>query len=151
MANQVEKKLSETQYQLLQKERYMLLSTVDQEMDGPIMNAISWTFASDYTRILFAVDSRSKIIDNIKAQPKVVLTLIGDDSTYSIRGDAKVASEKMEGVPLKLAMIEVNIEEVRDVMFYGAKISVEPEYEKTYDEEAAAKLDRQVMDALRNG
>jgi len=34
-------------------------------------------------------------------------------------------------------------------MFYGARIVQEPVYEKTYDEEAAAKLDRQVLNALR--
>jgi hypothetical protein len=35
------------------------------------------------------------------------------------------------------------------VMFYGSKIAVEPRYEKTYDAEAAGKLDRQVMEALK--
>jgi hypothetical protein len=45
--------------------------------------------------------------------------------------------------------MEVSIKEVRDVMFYGSKLSVEPSYEKTYDAEAAAKLDRQVMDAIK--
>jgi hypothetical protein len=39
---------------------------------------------------------------------------------------------------------------VRDVMFYGSKIVVEPQYDKTYDKNAAAKLDAQVMDAMRN-
>jgi hypothetical protein len=35
-------------------------------------------------------------------------------------------------------------------MFYGSKISVEPEYEKTYNKIAAEKLDHQVMTALKN-
>lgn len=149
MANQVETKLTENQYQILQKERYMLLSTINPDNNGPMMNAISWIYAPEESRIVFAVDNRSKIIENIQSQSNVVLTLIGDESTYSIMGTAQVATEKMDGVPLKLAMIEVSIEEVRDIMFYGAKISVEPAYEKTYDEKAAAKLDNQVMDALR--
>lgn len=34
-------------------------------------------------------------------------------------------------------------------MFYGSKISRDIEYEKTYDKEAAAKLDRQVMEAMK--
>lgn len=149
MANQVETKLSDAQFELLQKERYMLLSTVDHEFGGPMMNAISWTFAKDQSKVVFAVDNRSKIIDNIKENSKAVLTLIGNESTYSIRGDAKVTRDNLEGVPLKLACVEVTIEEVRDIMFYGSKISVEPEYAKTYDEKAAAKLDTQVMDALK--
>lgn len=149
VANQVEKTLNDEQFELLQKERYMLLSTVDQEFGGPMMNAISWIFAPEKSRVLFAVDNRSKIIDNIEKDNKVVLTLIGDESTYSIRGDAKVVTEKIEGNPLKLAGIEVKIEEVRDIMFYGAKISVEPAYEKTYDEKAATKLDEQVLEGLK--
>lgn len=149
MANQVETKLTENQYEILQKERYMLLSTMNSDTGGPMMNAISWIYAPERSRIVFAVDNRSKILENIDQQSSVVLTLIGDESTYSISGTAKVTSEKMDGVPLKLARIEVNIEEVRDIMFYGAKISTEPAYEKTYDERAAAKLDNQVMDALR--
>ena len=36
----------------------------------------------------------------------------------------------MEGIPLKLTVIEVNVQEVRDVMFYGAKLAIEPTYEK---------------------
>ena len=48
-----------------------------------------------------------------------------------------------------LALIKLNIKEVRDVMFYGSKITIQPEYDKTYDLEAASRLDRQVMDAMQ--
>ncbi len=34
-------------------------------------------------------------------------------------------------------------------MFYGSKISSEPAYEKTYDKNAADRLDRQVIEAMR--
>ncbi len=34
-------------------------------------------------------------------------------------------------------------------MFYGSKISVNPSYEKTYDPVAAAKLDKQVIEAIK--
>lgn len=55
----------------------------------------------------------------------------------------------MENVPLKLALVKINVLEVRDVMFYGSKIIVEPQYDKTYDQEAAMRLDRQVMDEMK--
>jgi hypothetical protein len=45
--------------------------------------------------------------------------------------------------------VEVDVTVVRDVMFYGAKIDQEPTYVKVYDEDAAAKLDNQVMSALK--
>jgi hypothetical protein len=34
-------------------------------------------------------------------------------------------------------------------MFYGARLSVVPDYEKTYDKRAADKLDGQVFAAMR--
>jgi hypothetical protein len=34
-------------------------------------------------------------------------------------------------------------------MFYGSKIVTEPQYDKTYDKNAAARLDTQVMEAMK--
>lgn len=149
MAETVSNSLSDEVFQLLQKERFVLLGTIDHETQAPSLSAISWVYALNSQTIRFAVDSRSRIIANIQKDSKVVLNLIGAGSTYSINGNATLAKERMEEVPLKLAMIEVAIESVRDVMFYGSRISVEPQYEKTYDKNAAAKLDEQVMSALR--
>ncbi|WP_066176351.1 pyridoxamine 5'-phosphate oxidase family protein [Bacillus marinisedimentorum] len=151
MANRVEQSLTDELIPLLQKERYVLLSTIDHQSGAPNSNAISWAFAADKDHVRFAVDNRSRIVENIRKNGSVTLTLIGNETTYAISGDASVKHEKMEDVPLKLAMLEIAVSEVRDVMFYGSKISVEPQYEKTYDEQAAAKLDRQVMEALKNG
>ncbi|ERN53091.1 pyridoxamine 5'-phosphate oxidase family protein [Alkalihalophilus marmarensis] len=149
MANQVEHELTSELLPHLQKERYVTLATVDFEKKSPNVNAISWVYAPTNKKLRFAIDNRSRIITNIKEEPGVVLTIIANGSTYSVSGKAKVKSEKMDSVPLKLSLIEVDVEEVRDVMFYGAKIVQNPEYDKTYDAEAAAKLDRQVMEALK--
>lgn len=149
MANQVESQLIQPLFDIFQSERFVTLSTVDYETDGPNVNAISWVFAPDKKRIYIAVDNRSRIVENILNNPLVVLNVIATESNYSISGKASIKAEKMEGVPLKLALIEIAINEVRDVMFYGSKISVEPQYEKTYDAKAAEKLDQQVMDAMK--
>jgi len=150
MAETVARSLNEQLLPLLQKERFVLLSTVDNETGAPNMNAISWIFAPNESSIFFAVDNRSRIVQNIKANEQVTLTLIGGGSVYAIAGNALIETENMEGVPLKLAKVVVSITEVRDVMFYGSRISVEPDYEKTYDKQAAEKLDHQVMSALKN-
>ncbi|WP_102262062.1 pyridoxamine 5'-phosphate oxidase family protein [Mesobacillus jeotgali] len=149
MANQVEPKLIKPLVDELQKERFVTLATVDHETGGPNVSAISWVLAKDEGTIYFAVDNRSRIIENIKSNDKAVINLIANESTYSISGTASVKQEKLEGVPLKLALVEINISEVRDVMFYGSKIVAEPQYDKTYDKDAAARLDKQVMDAMR--
>lgn len=149
MANQVEPKLIKPLVDELQKERFVTLATVDHETGGPNVSAISWVLAKDEGTVYFAVDNRSRIIENIKSNDKAVINLIANESTYSISGTASVNQEKLEGVPLKLALVQIKVSEVRDVMFYGSKIVAEPQYDKTYDKDAAARLDNQVMDAMR--
>jgi flavin reductase (DIM6/NTAB) family NADH-FMN oxidoreductase RutF len=149
MANQVEKMLIEPLFESLQKERFVTLATVDFETNAPNVSAISWVLAKDPSRIYFAVDNRSRIVSNIQKYNGVVINIIANESCYSISGSASLKQERLEGVPLKLALLEVHIQEVRDVMFYGSKIAAEPVYEKTYDPTAAARLDKQVMDAMK--
>jgi uncharacterized pyridoxamine 5'-phosphate oxidase family protein len=149
MANQVENKLIKPLFDELQKERFVTISTVDFETGGPSVNAISWILAKSEKVIYFAIDNRSRIIQNINQNHKVVINIIANESTYSIQGVATVKQEKLNDVPLKLALVEMMIEEVRDVMFYGSKIVSDPQYDKTYDREAAISLDKQVIEAMK--
>lgn len=149
MANQVEPSLIPALFEELQAERFVTLATVDHETQGPNVSAISWILAKDEQTLFFAVDQRSRIIKNIKNNSLVVVNLIANESTYSIGGVASVSLESLPGVPLKLTLVQLAIKEVRDVMFYGSKISTEPAYEKTYDKKAADRLDRQVIEAMK--
>ncbi|MHC0037311.1 pyridoxamine 5'-phosphate oxidase family protein [Pseudoneobacillus sp. C159] len=149
MPNQVEPKLIPALFEALQKERFVTLSTVDFESGWPNVSAISWVLAKDEETIYFAVDNRSRIIQNVTNSNKAVINIIANESTYSISGDANVKNERLSDVPLKLALVELKINEVRDVMFYGSKIIAEPAYDKTYDKDAAERLDRQVMEAMK--
>jgi uncharacterized pyridoxamine 5'-phosphate oxidase family protein len=149
MANQVEPKLIQPLFDELQKERFVTLATIDYETGGPNVSAISWVLAKDDGTIYFAVDNRSRILENISKNNQVVINLIANESTYSIQGKAHLKEERLPDVPLKLALVEVAIKEVRDVMFYGSKIVTEVQYDKTYDKKAAERLDNQVMDAMK--
>jgi hypothetical protein len=149
MANQVEPRLIKPLFDELQHERFVTLATVDHETGGPNVNAISWVLAKDEETICFAIDSRSRIIENIKRNRHAVINIIANESTYSIQGEAEVKHERMEAVPLKLALAELKIKEVRDVMFYGSKMTADPQYDKTYDKKAAERLDQQVMEAMK--
>ncbi|WP_042349073.1 pyridoxamine 5'-phosphate oxidase family protein [Bacillus massiliigorillae] len=149
MANLVENVLIQPLFDELQKQRFVTLTTIDHETGIPNVNAISWTVAKDESTIVFTVASRSKIVENIRQSKYVVITLIANESTYSISGEAVVKQEQLEGVNLKLSLIELQISEVRDVMFYGARITSEPQYEFTYDKTAADTLDIQVMEAMK--
>lgn len=149
MANKVETALIDPLYEGLQKERFVTIATIDHETGSPNVSAISWVFAPNRDRIFLAIDQRSRIVENIKQHPAIVLNMIANESTYSINGNGHLKEEILEDIPLKLALIELSISEVRDVMFYGSKIATEPHYVKTYDEKAAAKLDKQVLDAMK--
>ena len=149
MVNQVEPTLIKPLYDELQKERFVTVATVDHETGGPNISSISWVLAKDESTIYFAVDNRSRILENLSKNNQVVINLIANESTYSIQGLAQVKDERLKDVPLKLALIKVSITAVRDVMFYGSKIISEVQYDKTYDKTAAQKLDKQVMEAMR--
>ncbi|GGE66684.1 pyridoxamine 5'-phosphate oxidase family protein [Priestia taiwanensis] len=149
MANEVEKRLTAPLVRALQEERLVLVATTDFETGGPNVSAISWIYALDEKVIRFAVDNRSRIVENIRHLGKVVINVIANESTYSISGTAIIKEDRMAGVPLKLALVEVTVQEVRDAMFYGAKIVTEPAYEKTYDLRAAKKLDNQVLEVMK--
>lgn len=133
----------------LQKEKLVLLATVDAETGGPAMNAISWVYAVDPATIRFAIDARSRIVANLAAQPRVALTFFGSGSVHSCIGSVRVVAEALEDVPFKMVCYDLKIESVRNTMFYGARIIAEPEYEKTYDKRAAERLDNQVYAAMK--
>ena len=140
--------LTEQQFSLLQKEKFVLLGTVDADSGAPHASAISWIYAAEPSRLRFAVDQRSSIISNIRTNPKVTATFFGGSGVNVVYGTAKLVTELLDEVPIKLSCIDIEIESVRNAMFYGSRITVEPEYEKTYDRRAADKLDGQVFDAL---
>lgn len=141
--------LNDTIFTLLQKEHFVLLATIDYETNGPNVNAISWVNAIDPTTVRFAVGHKSRIVDNIKSDPQVNLTVFAAGSVYTINGKAEVVEDAIEDISIKLAKIEVKIDAVRDVMFYGAEIAQEPTYVKTMNQELAEKLDHEVLQSLK--
>ncbi len=146
---EVQSQLNDGLFAAFQKETLVLLGTIDHESGSPSVSAISWITAPDQTHLRFAVDSRSRIVANIGANPHVSITTFANQTVYTVYGQATVVTTELEEVPLKLACIAIEITAVRDAMFYGSRISVEPEYEKTYDKRAAEKLDGQVFAAMK--
>ncbi|RNB91108.1 hypothetical protein EDM56_05855 [Brevibacillus fluminis] len=149
MSETVATSLSESLFGLMQQERFLTLATIDHETGAPSLGSISWVVATTHQTVRIAIDNRSRILANLQKTPSVSLHLLGNGSSYEIAGRVASIEERLDGVPLKLAKVEIVVETVRDIMFYGSRISVDPEYEKTYDKNAAAKLDAQVMTALK--
>jgi uncharacterized protein YlzI (FlbEa/FlbD family) len=133
----------------LNKETLVLLCTMDAEHGSPMTNAISWVYAVNASTLRLALDGRSRIVANIRANERVNATIFAEGTVQVICGKAKIVSESLEDVPFTLVCMDIAIDSVRDGMFYGARISAEPAYEKTYDLRAAKKLDDQVFAAMK--
>lgn len=147
MSNEVQNSLTPELQAYLEGEKLILLSTIDED-SKPNVNAISWVKSYSEKKIRFTVTNNSRIVQNIKNNPNVVFTVIGLETVYSINGKATILEEIMEGVNMRLSKIEVEIEAIFESMFWGAKITQEPQYEKTYNPEKAKKLDEEVYAAL---
>ncbi|MGL4520939.1 MAG: pyridoxamine 5'-phosphate oxidase family protein [Bacilli bacterium] len=151
MSNAVESTLNEKLFAKLQKEPFVIVSTVDFESGQVNSNAISWVVAVDETHIKCAVDAKSRILENITANGKATFCVWADETVFSVVVDATVSENVLQDVPLKLGVVHAKVKEVRNVLFYGAKIVQEVQYDKTYDKQAAERLDAQVLEALRKG
>jgi len=145
---EIPQQLSPELVQFFEGEKLVLLTTIESETKTPNVTAISWVKAMDENHIRFSVTNNSRLYSNIKADPNVVLTVIANETVYSIQGKASILENTMEGVAIKLAKIEVEVTAVFESMFWGAKITQEPEYEKTYNPKKAKELDIQVYAAL---
>jgi uncharacterized pyridoxamine 5'-phosphate oxidase family protein len=146
--HEIPTELSSELVEFLKGEKLVNLATVDADTGGPNVNAISWVKSVDANKVRFSVTNNSRIVENIKNNPSVVMNVIGLETVYSIQGKAEILEDTMEGVNLKLSKIEVTVEAVFESMFWGAKITQDPEYVKTYNLEKAKALDEQVYAAL---
>ncbi|QOR68940.1 pyridoxamine 5'-phosphate oxidase family protein [Cytobacillus suaedae] len=132
---------------LLQGEKIVSLVTMDAETNKPNLTIVSWLVAHEGGKVIkFALGHKGESVTNIQANPEVILGVIGAGSCYSIRGNASI-SEIIEKT-MKYRVVTVEVEEVEDIIFYGGKITSEPEYVKTYNEELAKKLDAEVYEML---
>jgi hypothetical protein len=144
-----ETQLSDAVFAQLQNEKFVMLHTIDADSEGPTSSAISWVYAVDSNTLRFSVDQRSRIVANIRKSPQVAVTVFASGTVHEIIGKTTIVSDALEDVPFKLTCMDIAVESTRDAMFYGARISTEPEYEKTYDKRAAEKLDNQVFSAMK--
>ena len=132
---------------LLQGEKIVSLVTMDENTNKPHLSIVSWLVAhEDGKTIKFALGHKGTSVSNIQANPEITLGVIGAGSCYSIKGHATV-SDIIEKT-MKYRVVTVNVESFEDVIFYGGKITVEPEYVKTYKKELAEKLDKEVYEML---
>lgn len=132
----------------LQGQTIVLLNVLEKESNSIYSTALSWVFALDKRTIRFAIDAKSDFVKMLEEDPRLVLQFVGPESIYSITAKASVKVRQTEGLTLKLALLECEIEEIRDIIFYGGKIVSQPAYVKTYNPDLVKKLDNEVKEAI---
>lgn len=133
----------------LQDPRLVLVTTMDAESGWPSNNLITWVVAADPQTLRLAADAKGRILTNVRRDSRLLLTVMAQGACYTIEGNGRIAAENLEGISLKLGCAEVKVTAVRDVTFWGGKITAEPEYDVTYDQALKVKLDTGVFAAMR--
>ncbi|ALS20497.1 MULTISPECIES: pyridoxamine 5'-phosphate oxidase family protein [Paenibacillus] len=134
--------------QIFADERLGFLSTIHKESGAIQKNAVSWIYGYKPKVLRVAVSTKSDIVSNIESNANVNFSFFYNKSIVSFQNKARILTKKMPGVPFPLTLIELSTDELHDIMFYGAEIAQEPVYKKTYNIEAAKKLDKQVYASM---
>ena len=125
-----------------------LLTTVDRAGGTPLTHAISWVYAPAEHTVRLAIDARSFLGAHLLPSSSVNIAVYAAQTVYVVYGKVtRVVA--LDNVPFAVHCVEMAVDHVREAMYYGAKVSVLPATEKTYDVRAAQKLDDQVFAAMR--
>lgn len=146
--SKVSHELSPQMAEELQGQSIVFVNARNRESDEPYSAALSWVYATGPETIRFAVDAGSELIRLLGADPGLVLNYIGSGGAWAIKGRAALVAARAPGLTLKMALLEVEVEEVRNVLFYGGKIVRTPAFVKTYRDDLVRKLDEEMKTAL---
>ncbi len=103
-----------------------VVATVD-EQGRPHTTLMTWAVARNPQTMAMAVDLRGSSMQNIRANGRIAVEVLGDDLCYGLRGTAVVEKETMQSTPFACALVAVKIEEVRDHGAAGVRF-VGPSY-----------------------
>lgn len=134
--------------QIFAEERIGFLSTIHKDSGAIQQNAVSWIYGYQPNVLRVAVSTKSQLVSNLESNTNVTFSFFYNKSIVAFQNKAKIITKNMPGIPFPLTLIELVADELHDIMFYGAEIAQEPTYHKTYNIEAAKKLDEQVYQSM---
>lgn len=136
-------------FAFMQEPRLTQIATLDLETKAPFVNTISWVLAHTPESVRFMGDARTRFMQNLKADSRVALTILGAGTAWTVYGTATVLADRTPGVPLNLTLVELTDLKVYEVMFWGAVLTQVPDWDVTYPKDQAEKLDQEVFAAMR--
>lgn len=149
MANKAVFELSKSQQDTLNDMPLAFLITFDELKRWPITHAISWVQAPDEKTVRFTLTKNSHLVTLLANERTASLIFIEGGQAYSVALSHVSEFEPSVKPGLHLRFFEGDVEEVRNISFYGATFG-QPEIVKTYDVEAANRLDREVKKSLNS-
>lgn len=150
MVKITENKLTKHLYDFLQTPQIASIVTIHNKDLSPVVSCISWIYSFNENTIFFAIDSRSITVENINVHNKICLHVFTNHSVYSINGTATIIQNPIEQLPLNLALIKIEVNEVRDVMFYGSTINQTPQIQLNYAPMMAKSLEEKVYEKFKS-
>ncbi len=148
MSPRVTKQLSDPLLNLLSQGCPALLLTVG--ADGFPNTAYTWAIAPDIATIRFGADYGSTTLVNLQQEPRASLQIIGPGNlVYLIKGAVLQIKAQIEAAPFKIAMMALEIAEVKDQSWPG--VVVQPlAYVWAADQQAEMlAMERAVYDEMR--
>jgi hypothetical protein len=134
--------------EIFKDERIGFLSTIHKDSGAIQQNAVSWIYGYKPHMLRIAVGSKAQIVTNIESNENVNFVFFYEKSILAFQSKGKIITKDIPGVPFPTTLIELETDDLHDIMFYGAEVTQEPIYEKTYNIKAAKKLDEQVYQGM---
>ena len=78
----------------LQEPRITQIATLDHESGGPFANVISWLLARTPESVRLMGDTRTRFMQNLRADGRIALTVLGAGTAWTIYGKAALLAEK---------------------------------------------------------
>ena len=101
--------------------RLVVGATID-EHGEPYTMVMNSAVAVDKQTVRFALDHRTHTLTNLRANPHMMLEVIGDGLIYGIRGTATIVREQMEHAPIASALVELAVEVVKRDLPPGVEV-----------------------------
>jgi hypothetical protein len=140
--------LSTDMMEQLQGQNIVFMNVVNKETGDIYSTVLSWVYAVSPKAIRFSIDAKSDFVRILQDDSRLVLNFVSQETVYSVKGKASIKVAKTEELTLKMALLEVEVEEIRDIIFYGGKIETQPKFIKTYNADLIKKLDDEMKNAL---
>jgi predicted pyridoxine 5'-phosphate oxidase superfamily flavin-nucleotide-binding protein len=100
--------------------RIVVVATVDED-GAPYTMIMNWAVAKDPRTLRLSIDRRTQTLRNLRANPRVMVEVLGDGLVYGVRGAARIIQEEMRYAPVPSAMVEVDVDFVKRDLIPGVE------------------------------